>query len=418
MQTKIDPEIWLTWEPYPVGTRMAMFWMLTNRDLTTAGSCLATKRQFECDTLLDWIHFERACEAFGDELFIFPDRPKASSPIDDASRMHPGSIPDASRIDPGSIPDASRIDPGSENHLESKPAPMISRRYWLKSFIRKQYATDGPSLCKNKVSWAIVRTVTAAHSAAFTAAVLAEYPSLRPLFSSSSEEKTTPSGSGMHPGSIPDASRRRGEERSGEEWNGKERSGKEGSPRENQPQPHEPSSPENKNPGGPEDIVHATELIERLGALLGRKKNQRALYDEEFHAANAHATAADLQMVEAWFRCNQDQPDFHPPQSLLGFLRNFQGQVDRARKYFANNRDALPSESSEKKFERAEEPANWRAALLEKYPDAVPDRWRSWWDVDKSLRMEFPQFPLNQIVVKKNNAAAPTYQGAPTPASA
>jgi hypothetical protein len=32
--------------------------------------------------------------------------------------------------------------------------------------------------------------------------------------------------------------------------------------------------------------------------------------------------------------------------------------------------------------------------------------------------MEFPQFPLNQIVVKKNNAAAPTYQGAPTPASA
>jgi hypothetical protein len=198
-----------------------MIWMQTNPRLTTAGYCLAEKDLFEFETKLDWSDFERACEAFGDEIFIIPEKSKAAS-MPDACGMHAASMPDASGMHAASIPRASE-----------KPAPLISRRYWIKSFIRKQYAQDGPSLCKSKVSGAIVRAVVAAHSEPLKAAVLAEYPSLKPLFSSSSDEKTTTSGCGMHAVSIPHAYPRRGEERSGEEWRGEawRRGSPEGEPR-------------------------------------------------------------------------------------------------------------------------------------------------------------------------------------------
>jgi hypothetical protein len=398
MQTKIDPEIWTTWRPYPVETRMAMIWMQTNPRLTTAGYCLAEKDLFEFETKLDWSDFERACEAFGDEIFIIPEKSKAAS-MPDACGMHAASMPDACGMHAASMPDASGMHAASIPRASEKPAPLISRRYWIKSFIRKQYAQDGPSLCKSKVSGAIVRAVVAAHSEPLKAAVLAEYPSLKPLFSSSSDEKTTTSGCGMHAVSIPHAYPRRGEERSGEE-----RHGEEGFQRESQ-EPHEPSSPENKKPGAPEDIATAQEVLARLGSLLGRKKNQRATNIEEVHAMKAHVSFEDLSLVEAWFMANADDSKFYPPQTLVSFIQNFQGQVDRARKFFAQNPESMPSESTGKKFGRAEEPLNWREALLEKYPGALTGHWRSWWDVDKELRREFPQFPLHETVVKKNNAA-------------
>jgi hypothetical protein len=408
MQTKIDPQIWLTWQPYPVGTRMAMIWMLTNRDLTTAGFCLATKAQFEFETLLDWSHFERACEAFEDEIFIVPEKPKAPS-IPDASGGHPASIPHLSRTHPASIPDASGTNTASVLPGESTPAPLIARRYWLKNFIRKQYAEDGPRLCKNKVSGAIVRAVVAAHSEPLKAAVLAEYPSLKPLFSSFSDEKTNTSGSGMHPGSIPDASHQRGEERSGEE-----RHGEEGVQRESQ-EPHAPSSPENKKPGGPEDIVPAPEVLQRLGPIFGRQKNARFSDVEENLAMSLHASEEELALVEAYYRVAVAEPKvFFPKRSLYALLADFPSQCDRARGHFAED----PLFSPQKNSAAAPEPEGWREVVLAKYPRALVHEYRSWFDLSRDIRREFPQFPEDRHPAKKPASAPEPAVCGPTPAAA
>ena len=423
MQTKIDPEIWTTWRPYPVETRMAMIWMQTNPRLTTAGYCLAEKDMFEFETKLDWSDFESACEAFGDEIFILPEKtpaplngtdpgsiPDASgihpASIPDASRIHPGSIPDASRIHPASIPDASGTPQGSFQSASRKPAPLIARRYWLKSFIRKQYAQDGPSLCKNKVSGASVRAVVAAHSKPLIAAVLAEYPSLTPLFSSSSEEKPTLSASGMHPGSIPDASRRRGEERSGEE-----RHGEEGVQRENQ----NLSSPENKNPRAPGDIVPAPEVLARLGPIFGRQKNARASHVEETLAVNLHTTEEELSLVEAYYRLAVCEPDvFYPKRSLSALLHDYPSQCDRARAHFA----ADPLFSPEKKLAAVPEPEGWREVVLAKYPRASVHEFRSWFELDRDIRKEFPQFPEDRYPSKKTASEPEPSDRALNPAAA
>jgi hypothetical protein len=278
---------------------------------------------------------------------------------------------------------------------------VVQRRIWFRSFVRKQVTADGPSLAKNSVAKALVRAVDSADSPELLREFLLKYPSLAPLFSSSSEKNHTPPQGGVHGGSTPPAPTKRGEESN---KRGEERHGEEGVQRESQ-EPHEPSSPENKKPRAPEDIVPAPEVLARLGSLLGRKKNQRATNIEEVHAMKAHVSFEDLSLVEAWFMANADDSKFYPPQTLVSFIQNFQGQVDRARKFFAQNPESMPSESTGKKFGRAEEPLNWREALLEKYPGALTGHWRSWWDVDKELRREFPQFPLHETVVKKNNAA-------------
>jgi hypothetical protein len=260
---------------------------------------------------------------------------------------------------------------------------------------------DGPDLVKNNVAKAVVRAVTSADSPELIDEFLLKYPSLASFFSSPfSENSQSPSKHLVSPSKgLPSAKRREESTQRGEE-----RHGEEGVQRESQ-EPHEPSSHENKKPGAPEDIATAQEVLARLGSLLGRKKNQRATNIEEVHAMKAHVSFEDLSLVEAWFMANADDSKFYPPQTLVSFIQNFQGQVDRARKFFAQNPESMPSESTGKKFGRAEEPLNWREALLEKYPGALTGHWRSWWDVDKELRREFPQFPLHETVVKKNNAA-------------
>jgi hypothetical protein len=402
MQTKIDPLIWATWRPYPVETRMAMIWMQTNARLTTAGYCLAEKDLFEFETLLDWSDFERACEAFGDDIFILPEKSKAPS-MPDACGMHAVSMPDACGMHAVSMPDACGMHAASIPAASRKPAPLISRRYWIKSFIRKQYAEDGPSLCKSKVSGAIVRAIVAAHSEPLKAAVLAEYPSLRPLFSSSSEEKTTPSGCGMHAVSIPHAYRRRGEERSGEEWNGEERSGKEGVQRENQPQPHEPSSSENKKPRAPEDIVPAPELLDRLGVFFHREKNSAIPKQHDTAMASTlKASEKELATVEAFYRIAMADPKTHyPKKSLSSLMSSFQDELDKARTLFALE----PHLSPEKKFAADWEPEGWREAVLARFPGALVHEFRTWWDLDRDLREMFPQFPAS----KKKAASEPDH---------
>jgi len=292
---------------------------------------------------------------------------------------------------------------------ESTPAPLIARRYWLKSFIRKQYAEDGPRLCKNKVSGAIVRAVVAAHSEPLKAAVLAEYPSLKPLFSSFSDEKTKTSGSGMHPGSIPDASHQRGEERSGVE-----RSGEEGVQRESQ-EPHDPSSPENKKPRAPEDIVPAPEVLQRLGPIFGRQKNARASHVEETLALSLHASEEELALVEAYYRMAVAEPEvFYPKRSLSALLHDFPSQCDRARAHFA----ADPLFSPQKNSAAAPEPEGWREVVLAKYPRALVHEYRSWFDLSRDIRREFPQFPEDRHPAKKPASEPEPAVCGPTPAAA
>jgi hypothetical protein len=382
MQTKIDPEFYDLFHHLPTETKFSMLWMLTNRGMNIAGLCSVTEPRFKYETGLDWSHFDRACKAFGNEIFVLP------------SITDPPSTVGAGGLDGASTVGAGGLDAG-------QGGAVVQRRIWFRSFVRKQVTADGPSLAKNSVAKALVRAVDSADSPELLREFLLKYPSLAPLFSSSSEKNHTPPQGGVHGGSTPPAPTKRGEESN---KRGEERHGEEGVQRESQ-EPHEPSSPENKKPRAPEDIVPAPEVLARLGSLLGRKKNQRATNIEEVHAMKAHVSFEDLSLVEAWFMANADDSKFYPPQTLVSFIQNFQGQVDRARKFFAQNPESMPSESTGKKFGRAEEPLNWREALLEKYPGALTGHWRSWWDVDKELRREFPQFPLHETVVKKNNAA-------------
>ena len=390
MHTKIDPHFFDLFHHLPTETKFAMLWMLTNRGLNIAGLCSVTNRRFEYETGLEWSHFERACQAFGDEIFIIP-------PSSDT--LSGGSQEGVDRVSVGSRQGVERVSVGSQERNEATPVgAVVERRIWIRNFIRTQLIEDGLALLKASVAKPIAKAVKSMDSRLLTHEFLQKYPSLTPLFSSSSEENPTPSREGVERVSTPSRHPTYRTEQNREEQNREDQ--REGVQRENQN-----ASPESQEAPAPGDIVAAQELIDRLGALLGRKKNQRPTHLEEFHAGKAHVSMEDLLLVEGWFRSNEGDPKFYRPQTLVSFIQNFQGQCDRARQHFAQNPESMPSESTGKKFERAEEPLNWREALLEKYPGALTGHWRSWWEVDKELRREFPQFPLHETVVKKNNAA-------------
>ena len=378
MQTKIDPEFYDLFHHLPTETKFSMLWMLTNRGLNIAGLCSVTEPRFKYETGLDWSHFERACKAFGNEIFVIP--PTTDTP----------STGCAGGLDGASTGCAGGLDGRQEG-------AVVQRRIWFRSFVRKQVTADGPSLAKSSVAKAIVRAIASEDSPELLREFLLKYPSLASLFSSSSEKNNTPPQGGVQGVSTPPAHPKIREE---SKQIREESNTEEGVKRENQN-----ASPESQEAPAPGDIVAAQELIDRLGALLGRKKNQRPSHLEEFHAGKAHVSKEELLLVEGWFRSNEGDPKFYRPQTLVSFIQNFQGQCDRARQHFALNPNSMPSESTEKKFERAAEPVNWRETLTAKYPGARTDQWRTWWEVDKELRREFPQFPLNEIVVKKNNAA-------------
>ena len=382
MHTKIDPEFYDLFHHLPTETKFSMLWMLTNRGLNVAGVCSVTKPRFEYETGVDWSQFGRACKAFGSDLYLLP------SPLQGASEG-------LARPSEGA---SEELQSPSEVDDVDSDAVLMPTRYWIRSYVRKQVAQDGPSLAKSNVAKALVRAVSSADSPELLREFLLKYPSLASFFSSASSENTPSAPSPLQGASKPLVRGKRGEESN---KRGEERHGEEGVQRENQ----NPSSPESQEAPAPGDIVAAQELIDRLGALLGRKKNQRPSHLEEFHAGKAHVSMEELLLVEGWFRSNEGDPKFYRPQTLVSFIQNFQGQCDRARQHFALNPNSMPSESTEKKFERAAEPVNWRETLTAKYPGARTDQWRTWWEVDKELRREFPQFPLNEIVVKKNNAA-------------
>ena len=373
MHTKIDPEFYDLFHHLPTETKFSMLWMLTNRGMNIAGLCSVTEPRFKYETGLDWSHFDRACKAFGNEIFVLPsitDTPSTGG----AGGLDGASTGGAGGLDGASTGGAGGLDGGTEG-------AVVQRRIWFRSFVRKQVTADGPSLAKNSVAKALVRAVDSADSPELLREFLLKYPSLAPLFSSSSEKNHTPPQGGVHGGSTPPAPTKRGEESN---QRGEERHGEEGVQRENQN-----ASPESQEAPEPGDIATAPEVLARLGSLLGRKKNQRANHLEEFHATKAHVSLEDLSLVEAWFMANADDPKFYPPQTLVSFIQNFQGQVDRARKFFA----VEPHLSPEKKFGRAGEPEGWREAVLAKFPGALVHEFRTWWDLDRDIREMFPQFP-------------------------
>jgi hypothetical protein len=389
MHTKIDPEFYDLFHHLPTETKFAMLWMLTNRGLNIAGICSVTKPRFEHETGLEWRHFERACQAFGSEIFIIPEK------TDGAPKGYAGGIDRVSMEYAGGIDGVSMEYAGG---IDGVSAPAVTqRRIWFRNFVRKQVAKDGPSLAKTTVAKALERAIDSEDSPDLHREFLLKYPSLAPLFSSSSEKNHIPLPRGMHGVSIPHAYPVYREEsiQRGEYTERRE----EGVQREI-PEPHEPSSPENKKPRAPEDIVPAPEVLQRLGPIFGRQKNARASHAEESLALSLHATEAELALVEAYYRVAMAEPEaFYPKRSLSGLLQDFPSQCDRARAHFASN----PFSSPEKKFAADWEPEGWREAVLARFPGALVHEFRTWWDLDRDLREMFPQFPAD----KKRPASAP-----------
>jgi hypothetical protein len=403
MHTKIDPEFYDLFHHLPTETKFSMLWMLTNRGMNIAGLCSVTEPRFKYETGLDWSHFDRACKAFGNEIFVLP------SITDPPSTVGAGGLDGASTVGAGGLDGAPT---GGEGGLDAgQGGAVVQRRIWFRSFVRKQVTADGPSLAKNSVAKALVRAVDSADSPELLREFLLKYPSLAPLFSSSSEKNHTPPQGGVHGGSTPPAPTKRGEESN---KRGEERHGEEGVQRES-PEPHEPSSPENKKPRAPEDIVPAPEVLQRLGPIFGRQKNARASHVEETLALSLHASEEELALVEAYYRMAVAEPEvFYPKRSLSALLHDFPSQCDRARAHFA----ADPLFSPQKNSAAAPEPEGWREVVLAKYPRALVHEYRSWFDLDRDIRREFPQFPEDRHPAKKPASAPEPAVCGPTPAAA
>ena len=176
MQTKIDPEFYDLFHHLPTETKFSMLWMLTNRGLNVAGFCSVTKPRFEYETGVDWSQFGRACKAFGSDLYLLP------SPLQGASEG-------LARPSEGA---SEELQSPSEGGDIGSDAVLMPTRYWIRSYVRKQVAQDGPSLAKSNVAKALVRAVASADSPELLHEFLLKYPSLASFFSSSSSEKTPP----------------------------------------------------------------------------------------------------------------------------------------------------------------------------------------------------------------------------------
>jgi hypothetical protein len=395
MQTKIDPEFYDLFHHLPTETKFSMLWMLTNRGLNVAGVCSVTKPRFEYETGVDWSQFGRACKAFGSDMYILP------SPLQVASEGLPSPLQGASE----------GLQSPSEGALNESDSGLMPIRYWIRSYVRKQVGQDGPALAKSNVAKALVRAVCSADSPELLREFLLKYPSLDSLFSSASSGNTHSAPSPLQGASKPLARGKRGEEST---QRGVERHGEEGVQRESQ-EPHEPSSPENKKPGAPEDIVPAPEVLQRLGPIFGRQKNARASHVEETLALSLHASEEELALVEAYYRMAVAEPEvFYPKRSLSALLHDFPSQCDRARAHFA----ADPLFSPQKNSAAAPEPQGWREVVLAKYPRALVHEYRSWFDLDRDIRREFPQFPEDRHPAKKPASAPEPAVCDPTPAAA
>jgi hypothetical protein len=174
MHTKIDPEFYDLFHHLPTETKFAMLWMLTNRGLNVAGVCSVTKPRFEYETGVDWSQFGRACKAFGSDLYILP------STLQGASEGLPSPLQGASE----------ELQSPLEGACSESDSGLMPTRYWIRSYVRKQVAQDGPSLAKSNVAKALVRAVSSADSPELLREFLLKYPSLAPLFSSASSENT------------------------------------------------------------------------------------------------------------------------------------------------------------------------------------------------------------------------------------
>lgn len=403
MHTKIDPEFYDLFHHLPTETKFAMLWMLTNRGLDVAGVCSVTKPRFEYETGVEWSQFGRACKAFGSDLYLLPSPSQGASeglarPLQEASKELARAFEGASE----------ELQSPSEGDDVDSDAVLIPTRYWIRSYVRKQVAQDGPSLAKSNVAKALVRAVSSADSPELLREFLLKYPSLASFFSSASSENTPSAQSPLQGASKPLVRGKRGEEST---KRGEERHGEEGVQRENQ----NPSSPENKNPRAPGDIVPAPEVLARLGPIFGRQKNARASHVEETLAVNLHTTEEELSLVEAYYRLAVCEPDvFYPKRSLSALLHDYPSQCDRARAHFA----ADPLFSPEKKSAAVPEPEGWREVVLAKYPRASVHEFRSWFDLDRDIRKEFPQFPEDRYPSKKTASEPEPSDRALNPAAA
>jgi hypothetical protein len=140
MQTKIDPKLWDALHEYPRETKLAVLWMLTNRQLTPSGYCPASVKTFQHETELSEEDLRRAYEFFREDLV------------------------------------------------------KTAKGYWLKKFIRHQIGENRPALARDKRSRPVVASIEETKCPELKAAFLAEYPCLAPLFSDNTPRPEHPEG--------------------------------------------------------------------------------------------------------------------------------------------------------------------------------------------------------------------------------
>jgi hypothetical protein len=129
MQTKIDPKLWDALQGSTKETKLAVLWMLTNRQLTPSGYCPAPVETFQHETKLSEEDLRRAYEFLREDVV------------------------------------------------------KTAKGYWLKKFIRQQIGENRPALAKDKRARPVVTSIEETECPELKAAFLAEYPSLSPLFS-------------------------------------------------------------------------------------------------------------------------------------------------------------------------------------------------------------------------------------------
>ena len=334
MKTKINPDLWDQLGNVPPKTKLAVLWMLTNKLMKLVGYCVAYDTTFKQQTGLSMKDYENACRFFEEEGGGIVKMPKG---------------------------------------------------YWLKSYIREQLPT-GSKLASSGIGKSIGAAVTEAHCKGLKEHILAEYPHLECFFHPPEKE----SSSSVSPQPVPTATKAPEPKREPSKTP--------------QPQPTTTNAAATDQEGiqdGKTKTGQTTEaenapadkILATLGAVFGRRENERHNAKEREEASALEATNDEIAIVAAYYlRLRADsEKGVYLRQSLLSLLQNFSSEKDKAHSYFSENPGEEPWEIKRKKYHP--EPEGWREAILGKYPDSITEHWRTWWEVPGDLRSEFPQFP-------------------------
>jgi hypothetical protein len=121
-----------------------------------------------------------------------------------------------------------------------------------------------------------------------------------------------------------------------------------------------------------------------LNALFGREKRPWSREEDELLLAIVPIHAGDVPLIRAWFTLSSFHPVFERTkrkQELTTFLRDFNGELDKIKKFAPCFMDSVAGVEKE-------EPPKWREFFKWKYsPDVrLPASFR---ELDPGLRQEY-----------------------------